>query len=205
MQSLTFSIFTVSMKITSLKLLLHTDTRPAGLILIITWTHIFHVSEKVNRTKNKRTNKQTNKNYIARRAIAKTTHFQRICWLICYAKQTHNNRSMWITVKYMVDTVWVYGDPHFLYRLNTAKAWVLITSQTMVATVWVYGDPHFFISSTLQKHGSSSFNTPIFQVSQKCRKTFPLCHVMSPTSGSNYSRLRFRSRILVGTKQAPAQ
>ena len=46
MQRLTFTMFIVPKKIAMLKFLSHTDTRPAGLSLIITQTHIFQVSQK---------------------------------------------------------------------------------------------------------------------------------------------------------------
>ena len=45
MMMMTFIMFIVSEKIVTLKFLPHTDTRPAGLTLIIRWTHIFHVSQ----------------------------------------------------------------------------------------------------------------------------------------------------------------
>ena len=36
----------MSQKIATIKFLPHTDTRPADLTLIITWTHIFHARQK---------------------------------------------------------------------------------------------------------------------------------------------------------------
>ena len=47
MQYLTFIIFIVSQKITRLNFLAHTLGPPAGLTLNGTWTHIFHVSQKL--------------------------------------------------------------------------------------------------------------------------------------------------------------
>ena len=45
MQSLTFIIFIVSEKIAMIELLPHMDNRPAGLLLIITLTHIIFSCE----------------------------------------------------------------------------------------------------------------------------------------------------------------
>ena len=45
MHSLTFSIFTISEKVATLKFLPHTDTRRASLRLIIKQYHIFHVNQ----------------------------------------------------------------------------------------------------------------------------------------------------------------
>ena len=51
MQSLTFIVFIVSEKIATLMFLHNTNSRrPAGLTLIITQTHTFHVSQKANCT-----------------------------------------------------------------------------------------------------------------------------------------------------------
>ena len=62
--SLTFIIFIVSEKIAALKAMPHTDTRPASLTLIITYTHILSSVSNCSRNINKKqTKKQTNKQH----------------------------------------------------------------------------------------------------------------------------------------------